>query len=64
MPIYAREGVRHLSLVEPIARTLEIYRLEDGRWVVAGTHGGGETSLRAGPFAPLPLDVSRWWMPS
>src|SRR5262249_34920193 len=40
MGIYAREGVRHLWIVDPLARTLEVYRLEGGRWVVVGTHGG------------------------
>ena len=34
MPIYAREGVGHLWLVDPIARTVEVYRLDGGRWVV------------------------------
>ena len=30
--IYAREGVSHAWLVDPLARTLEVLRLEDGRW--------------------------------
>src|SRR5437899_1722623 len=29
--IYAREGVDNLWLVDPLARTLEVYRLESGR---------------------------------
>lgn len=29
MPIYAREGVRHAWLVDPIARTTEIYTLRE-----------------------------------
>jgi len=32
-PIYAREAVRHLWLVDPIVRTLEAFELRDGRWV-------------------------------
>jgi len=63
MPVYAREGVRHLCLVDPIARTLEVYRLENGRWAVAGTDGGDE-SLRAEPVETIALDMSRWWMPA
>src|SRR5882724_12259657 len=42
MRIYARERVAHLWIVDPLARTLEIYRLEDNRWVVAGTHAASE----------------------
>ncbi|HJW69809.1 MAG TPA: Uma2 family endonuclease [Candidatus Binatia bacterium] len=63
MPVYAREGVHHLSLVDPIARTLEVYRLENGRWAVAGTYGGDE-SLRTEPVEAIALDMSRWWMPA
>jgi len=62
MPIYAREGVRHAWLVDPLARTVEVYRLEAGAWVVAGAHGG-DVSLRAEPFDALVLEVGRWWMP-
>jgi Uma2 family endonuclease len=53
MGIYAREGVRHLWFVDPLARTLEAYRLDGERWVVASTHGGAET-VRAEPFEPSP----------
>jgi len=62
MPVYAREGVRHLWLVDPLARTLEVYRLEAGGWVVAGAHGG-DVSECVEPFADLTLEVRRWWMP-
>ncbi len=61
MPIYEREGVRNLWIVDPLARTLEVYRLESGRWVVAATHGGDEV-VRAEPFATLDLSLERWWL--
>jgi len=60
MPIYARSGVAHLWLIDPTARTLEVYRLDGGRWLVASNHGGS-TSVRAEPFALLELDMRRWW---
>ncbi len=60
MRIYAREGVRHLWLIDPLVRTVEVFRLEAGRWVVASTHGGDE-ALRAEPFDAVALDPSRWW---
>src|SRR5689334_18305091 len=40
MPIYARNGVMHLWLIDPTARTLEVYRREHAQWVVASNHGG------------------------
>jgi Uma2 family endonuclease len=62
MRIYARAGVRHLWHVDPIGRTLEVYRLEDERWVVAGTYEGEEI-VRAEPFDVLPLELALWWLP-
>ena len=61
MRIYARESVGHLWLVEPLARTLEVYRLENGRWIVASTHGGSER-VRAEPFEAIELELPRWWL--
>jgi Uma2 family endonuclease len=61
MRIYARESVGHLWLVEPLATTLEVYRLENGRWVVVSTHGGSER-VRAEPFEAIELELTRWWL--
>ncbi len=36
-PIYAREGVGHLWFVDPAARTLEAFALQDGAWTPAGS---------------------------
>lgn len=59
--IYAREGIAHLWLLDPLARTLEVHRLESGRWVVAATHGG-DGPLRAEPFDAVELTLGRWWL--
>jgi len=32
MPLYARFGVKHLWLIDPLARTLEAFELREGRW--------------------------------
>ena len=61
MPIYARESVSHLWIVDPILKTLEVYRLEIGCWVVASTHGGDDR-VRAEPFDAIELDIVRWWL--
>jgi len=62
MTIYARDQVRHPWLVDPLARTLEVYRLENGRWVVVANYGGDE-HLKAEPFEILEVDLTRWWPP-
>ena len=61
MRIYARERVAHLWLIDPLARTLEIYRLENDRWMVAGTYGGSD-AVRAEPFDAIELHLARWWL--
>ena len=63
MRIYAREQVGYHWIVDPLARTLEVYRLEGGRWVVASTHAAAER-VRAEPFDAVELDIGRWWLES
>jgi Uma2 family endonuclease len=58
--IYAREDVRHIWLLNPLARTLEVYRLEHGRWVLLGTHVG-DALVRAEPFEAIELDLLPLW---
>jgi len=60
MPIYARERVRHVWLVDPVAHTLEVFRLEGDRWVVAAVHGGDDV-VRAEPFDALALALAVLW---
>jgi Uma2 family endonuclease len=60
MGSYAREGVRHLWLVDPGVQSLEVYRLENGRWSLLGTHLG-EVTVHAEPFEALGLELGRLW---
>jgi len=60
MAVYAREGVKHFWLVDPVLRTLEVYRLENGRWSLLGTHAGAVT-VHAEPFEALALELGALW---
>jgi Uma2 family endonuclease len=60
--IYAGVGIEWLWFVDPLARTLEIYRLEGGRWTVVTAHGGDDV-VRAEPFDAIELRLHRWWLP-
>ncbi len=62
MRIYARASVGHLWLIDPTPRTLEVYRLEGDRWVVAANDGGDEV-VRAEPFEAIEIALARWWLP-
>ncbi len=61
LAIYARERVRHVWLVDPLARTLEVLALDGDRWIVAENHGG-EDVIRAAPFAAIEIALSRLWL--
>ena len=60
LPIYAREGVRHAWLLDPIARTLEVFRLESGKWLLLGVHRDDEV-VRAEPFDAIELGLRSLW---
>ena len=62
MPVYAREGVRHVWLVDPLERTLEVYELERGRWELRAEHAGEEL-VRAVPFDAVELELAALWAP-
>lgn len=60
MAIYAEAGVPFAWIVDPIAQTVEVYELLDGRWTVAQTAAGDVTAALA-PFADTPFDLAPWW---
>ncbi|WP_437994813.1 Uma2 family endonuclease [Sorangium sp. So ce185] len=60
MRIYRREGVRHAWLINPVAQTLEVYRLDDGRWSLLDTYEGDE-AVRAEPFDAIELPLADLW---
>jgi Uma2 family endonuclease len=60
MPIYAREGVRYVWLVDPDAETLEAYRLEGSAYLRIAAHGENERA-RIEPFEALELDLAELW---
>jgi len=60
MKAYAREGVSHLWIVDPLRQTLESYRLEAQRWSRQGLWSGRVT-VQVEPFEALALDLGRLW---
>lgn len=58
--IYRRESVGHYWLVSPELHTLEIYRLEGGRWVEVDTWEG-DVTVRAEPFDAVELPLAALW---
>lgn len=62
MPAYADAGVPHVWLIDPLVRTLEVMRLEGGRWFVAATFRG-DALVRAEPFDSVELSLADLWGP-
>ena len=60
LPRYARAEVEHAWLLDPAARTLEVFRLENGRWTLLGVHAD-RAVVRAEPFEELELDLAWIW---
>lgn len=60
MPRYAQAGVAHAWLVDPIARTLEAYRLETSGYHLAGRYEGDDP-IRVEPFDPVDFDLGALW---
>jgi Uma2 family endonuclease len=60
LAVYAREGVAHAWLIDPIARTLEALRLVDSGWTMVATHADRKVA-RLEPFAEIELDLAALW---
>ncbi len=61
MPLYGRYGIGHFWLVDPNAKTLDVFRLEAGRWVVAGLYVEDDKA-RAEPFQEVEIDLNELWL--
>ena len=61
-PLYAREGVGHLWLVDPIDRTLEAFELRDGEWVPIAALKGDEP-VSVPPFETITFSLGDLWWP-
>jgi Uma2 family endonuclease len=61
MPIYARFGVRHAWLVDPIALTLEAYALTDGVWLPLGLFRDDDV-VHVAPFDAIRIHLLDLWI--
>jgi Uma2 family endonuclease len=59
-PVYAREGVRHLWLVDPAERTLEAFELIAGEWSRIATAADDEP-VRIAPFEAVSFNLADLW---
>jgi Uma2 family endonuclease len=60
LPRYAFHDIPYTWIIDPLQRSLEVYRLEQGRWFLVATHGGDEV-VRAEPFDAIEIPLSSLW---
>lgn len=60
MRVYRREGIGHVWLVSPALQTLEVYRLEGGRYTLVETYEG-DARVRAEPFDAIEIPLASLW---
>lgn len=61
LPIYARFGVAFVWLVDPVARTLEAYELQQGRWLLLATLKD-EDAVSLPPFDAVSFSLADLWV--
>ena len=59
-PIYAREGVAYLWLIDPADRTLEAFELADGEWVLIAT-AKDDDPVSVRPFDAITFSLGDLW---
>jgi Uma2 family endonuclease len=60
MPSYAEAGVGFAWLIAPRLRTLEAFRLHEGKWLTIGVFKDGDRA-RIEPFEAIELDLAVLW---
>jgi Uma2 family endonuclease len=59
--LYARYGIRHYWIADPVARTLEVYEVEGAEYRFVARHEGA-SRVRATLFPDLEIDLGRVWV--
>jgi len=63
MPIYAEQGVGWLWLVDPDQRTLEVFSLHEGHWLMKNAWQESD-AVSAPPFDALRFSLADLWVPA
>jgi Uma2 family endonuclease len=60
LPVFARERVAHVWFVDPMAKTLEVLRLDGVTYRILATHYD-DALVRAEPFEAFELELAALW---
>lgn len=54
--------MQYAWLIDPLKRTLEVYRLEAGAWIETGRFADADQVI-VPPFEAVNLDLEAFWLP-
>lgn len=60
LPIYARYGVHHVWMVDPLVQTLEAFELQHGRWMLI-TMLKDDEPVAVPPFDAVTFSLTDFW---
>jgi Uma2 family endonuclease len=60
MPVYLEFGVPHLWMVDSVNKTLEVFRLQSGGWLLLGSFVEDD-KVRAEPFQEIEVELNHLW---
>ena len=63
MPLYAQHGVGHIWLIDPVAMTMDAFRLESGRWSLLASFSESD-KVRVEPFQEIEINLGDLWVGS
>jgi Uma2 family endonuclease len=61
LTIYAQHGVSHIWLVDPVAESVEVFKLESGRWFLFAVFSENE-KMRTEPFDEIEIELADLWL--
>lgn len=61
LPSYASHGVKCAWIIDTNQKTIEVFQLANGQWVLSAVHGGDEPA-RIEPFEAVELPLARLWL--
>ena len=60
-PIYAQHEIPYLWLIDPNEKTLELFRLHAGKWLMLAAFAEND-KVRAEPFQEVEIDLANLWL--
>jgi Uma2 family endonuclease len=61
MPLYLEQKVKHIWLIDPLLKTLEVFENNESSWVLIKTFMNTD-KVRVVPFIEIEIDLSMLWI--